>query len=154
MRKFAPHNFHRSEPVTTKLHQLDHRVEGAAKAANCEKVASATPLGQAGRGAVTTAIGQPAAIPPMRRAGMAKIAMGPTATPAIAGAGEQHFSAFPHMLQCTIDGGSGSRLCEKSEVQFAFRISVSIASILKTNSANNHRGEKVIEKTVLRIIDQ
>jgi hypothetical protein len=48
MRKFTPRNFHRSGPVTTKLHQVHHRVEGVAKAANGEKVASATPLGSAG----------------------------------------------------------------------------------------------------------
>jgi hypothetical protein len=73
-------------------------VEGAARAANGEKVASAKPLGKAGLDAVTTAFGQPVANPPMRCAKMSKIAVGPTATLAIAGAGEQHSSAFLYML--------------------------------------------------------
>jgi hypothetical protein len=67
MRKFTPRNFHRSGPVTTKLRQVYHRVEGAAKAANGDKVAPVTPLGKAGLDAVTTALGQPAANPPTFR---------------------------------------------------------------------------------------
>jgi hypothetical protein len=47
MRERTPCNRHHSEPVTTKLRQFSHRVEGAVKAANGEKVASVTPLGKA-----------------------------------------------------------------------------------------------------------
>src|SRR5258708_27548677 len=44
----------------------------------------------------------------------------------------------------------GPRLCEKSEVQFGFRTSVSISSDLKTNSASNCRRERTTKKTILR----
>jgi Resolvase, N terminal domain len=42
------------------------------------------------------------------------------------------------------------RLCEKSEVQFGFRTSVSISSDLKTNSASNCRREETTKKTIPR----
>src|SRR6266576_759363 len=48
------------------------------------------------------------------------------------------------------EGPSLARLCEKSEVQFKFRISVSISSGLKTNSASNCRREMTTKKTILR----
>jgi hypothetical protein len=47
--------FHRSGPVTTKLHLLHHP---AIKTANGEKAASITPLGKASFDAVTTVLGQ------------------------------------------------------------------------------------------------
>jgi hypothetical protein len=46
--------------------------------------------------------------------------------------------------------GLPAHLCEKSEVQFGFRISVSISSDLKTNSASNCRREKTTKKMILR----
>jgi hypothetical protein len=47
--------------VGTTLHQLYHRVEGGAKAANGKTVASVTRPGEAGLNAVMKAVGQPAA---------------------------------------------------------------------------------------------
>ena len=46
--------------------------------------------------------------------------------------------------------GLPAHLCEKSEVQFGFRTSVSISLDLKTNSASNCRREKTTKKTILR----
>src|SRR6185369_7983267 len=42
------------------------------------------------------------------------------------------------------------RLCEKSEVQFGFRTSVSVSLDLKTNRATNCRRETATKKTILR----